>query len=256
MGRGFAMKRAVILICVLVALGLGSFGLVLRYPHLLPEAFVRLLGGGRDIAEIRERVTPGLTNALADQGLALGAPVFIRIFKEEAELELWVRGASGFELFRSYPICNYSGALGPKLAEGDRQSPEGFYRVEKSGLNPHSRYHLSFNLGFPNAFDRAQGRTGSFLMVHGNCVSIGCYAMTDPMIEEIYVLVEAALNAGQRAVDVHAFPFRMTLARMAQAEGHAAFGFWTGIKPGYDVFEALGEVPFVSVEDGRYVFSD
>ena len=250
------MRRVLIWAVIVLAVVLGAGVVVLRAPGLLPVSIQRLLGVSGDIAEIRARVTPKLTTAMADQGLTLGAPVFIRIFKEEAALEVWSQADGGMELFKTYPICNYSGALGPKLQEGDRQSPEGFYRVDRASLNPNSRYHLSFNLGFPNAFDRAAGRTGSFLMVHGNCVSIGCYAMTDPMIEEIYVMVEAALNGGQDAVHVHAFPFRMTSAQMAQAEGHDAHGFWSEIKLGYDVFEALGEVPYVTVEDGRYAFSD
>ena len=206
----------------------------------------------RDIVEIRERVSPLLSHDLEAKGLAFGAPVFIRIFKEERALELWVKGDESFALFRSYDICNHSGGLGPKLKEGDRQSPEGFYRVGKGALNPNSSYHLSFNLGFPNAYDRSQGRTGSFLMVHGACASIGCYAMTDAKIEEIYVLVEAALNAGQEAVPVHAFPFRMTEARLAREVGNRWHGFWRDLKAGYDAFEAEGVPPAIRVSGGQY----
>lgn len=206
----------------------------------------------RDIAEIRARQAPLLRAALSQDGLEFGAPVFIRILKEEAELELWVKDGSVYRLFRSYPICAYSGDLGPKLKEGDRQSPEGIYRVSAGALNPNSSYHLSFNLGFPNAYDRAQGRTGSFLMVHGSCVSIGCYAMTDPVIEEVYVLVEAALSAGQPHVPVHAFPFRMTKARMEAASDHQWFGFWQQLAPIYAAFEEGFRVPEVGLQDGRY----
>ncbi|MCV6593050.1 MAG: murein L,D-transpeptidase [Silicimonas sp.] len=208
--------------------------------------------GPRDIAEIRTRLTPVLTRDLARKGLAFGAPVHLRIFKEEAVLELWVRDGARFALFRRYDICNFSGGLGPKLKEGDRQSPEGFYQVGRNALNPQSRFHLSFNLGFPNAFDRAHGRTGSFLMVHGACASIGCYAMTDKKIEEIYLLVEAALRGGQAAVPVHAFPFRMTEARLAQETGHRWHGFWSDLKRGYDAFEATGLPPDITVSGGRY----
>ena len=157
-----------------------------------------------------------------------------------------------FVLFRSYTICNHSGDLGPKLKEGDRQSPEGFYRVGKGALNPNSKFHLSFNLGFPNTYDRAQGRTGSFLMVHGACASIGCYAMTDPGIEEIYLLVEAALNGGQDAVPVHAFPFHMTKTRLAQEQDNRWHGFWRDLKTGYDAFEARRIPPEIQVSDGHY----
>jgi murein L,D-transpeptidase YafK len=172
------------------------------------------------MSQIRDWQTPRLNADLAPLGARVGAPVFLRVFKEEAELELWIDTPDGMHLFQTYPICRFSGQLGPKLREGDRQAPEGVYRVTKNSLNPNSSYHLSFNLGFPNAFDRAHGRTGSFLMIHGDCRSIGCYAMTDPGIEQIYVLVEAALRAGQPRVDVHAFPFRMTDQRMQQVRGH------------------------------------
>ncbi|NNE81900.1 MAG: murein L,D-transpeptidase [Silicimonas sp.] len=208
--------------------------------------------GPQDIAEIRQRVTPILTADLARHGLKFGAPVFLRIFKEERQLELWVAGTDTFRLFRTYDICNYSGELGPKLKEGDRQSPEGFYSVSRGALNPNSRFHLSFNLGFPNALDRAQGRTGSFLMVHGACASIGCYAMTDAGIEEIYVLAEAALLAGQPKFEVHAFPFRMSDDRLAQAAGNPWLGFWTSLKPAYDAFEVTRIPPDVLVSGDQY----
>lgn len=206
----------------------------------------------RDIVEICTRVAPHLTEALATRGLTLGAPLFLRIFKEERTLEAWVDDGERHRLFRSYAICNHSGNLGPKLKEGDRQSPEGFYRVSKDALNPNSRFHLSFNLGFPNAYDRSHDRTGSFLMVHGACASIGCYAMTDPGIEEIYILVEAALEAGQNAVPVHAFPFRMTDTRLARETSNRWHGFWQELKVGYDAFLSTGQPPTITVSNGRY----
>ncbi|WP_321832578.1 murein L,D-transpeptidase family protein [Thalassovita sp.] len=218
----------------------------------LPSRIAEPLGLRADITEIRARVTPRLEAEFAAQGLTFGAPVYLRIFKEEAELELWVKSDRSYQLFRSYPICTFSGKLGPKLREGDRQSPEGFYQVGPDALNPRSSYHLSFNLGFPNSFDRAHGRTGSFLMVHGNCLSIGCYAMTDPLIEEIYLSVEAALKAGQTTVPVHAFPFRMTEPRMAHARGSNWIDFWRQLAPAYQQFEATHELPQTSVRDGRY----
>ncbi|WP_422048622.1 L,D-transpeptidase family protein [Shimia sp.] len=206
------------------------------------------------ISEIRNYQTPRLAAAMAEAGSHLGAPTYIRIFKEEQELELWLQSDAGpYQLFKTYPICNHSGALGPKLKEGDRQSPEGFYRVGKAALNPNSRFHLSFNLGFPNTYDRAQGRTGSYLMVHGDCVSIGCYAMTDPMIEEIYVTVEAALNSGQSFVPVHAFPFRPTEARMQKTENHRWHEYWQSLAPAYHAFAQTGQPPRISVQNGGYV---
>ena len=162
----------------------------------------RPLPGTPDLAKFDDR--------LKAKGVALGAPVFLRVFKLESELEIWMEKDGRYRLFATYPICLWSGRLGPKLAEGDRQAPEGFYAVTKDELNPNSRWHRSFSLGFPNAFDRALGRTGSFIMVHGGCQSIGCFAMTNDVVDEIWRLVTAALDAGQPAFDVQVFPFRMT----------------------------------------------
>ena len=201
------------------------------------------------------RVTPALKSALAAQGLSFGAPVFLRVFKEERRLELWLRKDDGtYALFRTYPVVAMSGSLGPKLAEGDGQAPEGFYFVPPRAMKPDSTYHLAFNLGFPNDYDRAHGRTGSFLMVHGNEVSIGCFAMTDPKIEEIYTLCDAALKNGQPFFRVHCFPFRMTPARMAKAAGEPWVEFWNNLREGYDWFEREKVPPEVAVEGGRYVF--
>jgi len=184
----------------------------------------------------------------------VGDPIFIRIFKEEAELEIWMSVKGEYYLIQTYPICAFSGELGPKQKEGDRQSPEGFYYVTKSRLNPNSRFHLSFNLGYPNRYDRAHGRTGSFLMVHGNCVSIGCYAMTDSKIEEIYELVEQALTQGQKIVRVHAFPFRMTVENMQRHYEDKWYYFWENLKEGYDWFEGYKIPPNVKVKQKIYVF--
>ena len=182
-----------------------------------------------------------------------GLPVYVRIFKLESILELWMQRDGEWQLFHSFPICRWSGRLGPKLKEGDWQSPEGFYSVGKSSLNPNSSYHLSFNLGVPNAYDRSHGRTGSFLMVHGNCVSIGCYAMTDPGIDIIYGLTKAALDGGQRRVPVHIFPFWMSEENMASHAQSKWIGFWRELKVGFDIFENDRKVPKVSVSPQRYV---
>ena len=151
-----------------------------------------------------------LKKELAEKNLKYGAPIFIRIFKDPGVLEVWVEASDGvFSKFKSYEICTFSGELGPKLREGDNQSPEGFYFVNSGRLNPWSKFHLSFNLGYPNTYDLNHGRTGSALMVHGNCVSIGCYAMTDAYINEIYALGVAALKSGQPFFRVHSFPFQL-----------------------------------------------
>ena len=211
------------------------------------------------IEEVRQRVTPRLSRDLAAKGLALGSPAFIRIVKEENELELWMKPArsSSFQLCSTWKVAARSGKLGPKLKEGDRQAPEGFYSVAKPQLNPNSDYHLAFNIGYPNELDRALNRTGSFIMVHGSNVSIGCFAMTDPVIEEIYLIVEAALKKGQEAVPVHVFPFRMTEGRMTEAQISNAewLEFWTDLKQGHDAFEAKKIPPSVTVRNGRYLVS-
>ena len=177
----------------------------------------RPLPGTPDLAKFDDR--------LKAKGVALGAPVFLRIFKLESELEIWIEKDGRYRLFATYPICLWSGRLGPKLAEGDRQAPEGFYAVTKDELNPNSRWHRSFSLGFPNAFDRAQGRTGSFIMVHGGCQSIGCFAMTNDVVDEIWRLVTAALDAGQPAFNVQVFPFRMTDKNLAARTSDRWSGF-------------------------------
>ncbi|BCW90248.1 hypothetical protein sos41_34160 [Alphaproteobacteria bacterium SO-S41] len=197
---------------------------------------------------------PPLPARLAAAGFELGDPAFVRIIKNEAVLEVWLKRGAAYEKFDTFPICYFSGALGPKQREGDHQSPEGFYEVSARQLNPNSAYHLAFNLGYPNALDRSLKRTGSALMVHGNCMSIGCYAMTDYGITEIYALVSGALSHGQRSVPVHIFPFRMTDEAMARAAGHDALAFWMNLKEGYDAFEASHVPPAVFACNGRYAF--
>lgn len=214
----------------------------------------RLFGSRANIVEVRERVLPKLIKALKARNLELGDRIFIRVFKQERLLEVWLQSADAYELFKTYDICNYSGGLGPKLKEGDRQSPEGFYSVSKRAMNPNSRYHLSFNLGFPNTYDQAHGRTGSFLMIHGSCVSIGCYAMTNPSIEEVYLMIEAAHDNGQTETPVHIFPFRMTADRLSEERNHEWFVFWQNLKSGYDVFERDFTPPRVTVSGRSYVF--
>ncbi len=196
-----------------------------------------------------------LAARLAAHGLAAGQPVFVRIFKEESELEVWLQSADGYRLLHTYPICKWSGRLGPKLKEGDRQSPEGFYEVSRRQLNPHSRHHLAFNIGFPNAYDQWHGRTGTYLMVHGGCTSIGCYAVGDANVDEVYSLVAAAMKAGQSSVPVHIFPFRMTSQRLAREHDNQWFDYWANLKEGHDAFEATGSPPKVSHCAGEYRFN-
>ncbi|MCB1521903.1 MAG: murein L,D-transpeptidase [Hyphomicrobiaceae bacterium] len=193
-----------------------------------------------------------LDNRLASAGMKLGQPVFLRIFKREFELEIWLKNGERFNHFATYPICRWSGKLGPKLKQGDHQAPEGFYWVSAKSLNPASRWHRSFNLGFPNTFDRAQGRTGSFLMVHGGCGSVGCYAMTNAAVDEIWRIVTAALDGGQKRFQVQALPFRMTPANLAESERTPNAPFWQSLRDGYDLFEQSRLPPIVRVCSGRY----
>jgi murein L,D-transpeptidase YafK len=191
---------------------------------------------------------------LGRKGMDQGSPVFVRIFKEESELEVWkARDDGRFYHFKTYPICNWSGDLGPKVEVGDRQAPEGFYRVNADQLNPNSQYYLAFNLGYPNAYDRSLRRTGHALMVHGKCKSAGCYAMTDALIEEIYGLAREALKGGQENFEVHAYPFRMTEANMARFGASPNYKFWRTLKQGYDFFEKYRLPPQIAVCERRYL---
>ena len=191
---------------------------------------------------------------LADKGVKLGDPVLVRIFKFESELELWMEKDGAYIKFATYPICRFSGRLGPKLREGDNQAPEGFYTVAEDQLNPNSRWHRSFNLGYPNAFDRAHERTGSLIMVHGGCLSIGCFAITNAGVDEVWRLVMAALDKGQPRFAVQVFPFRMTEANLAARSKDRFADFWASLKKGYDLFESTRIPPVVSVCDGVYAF--
>lgn len=206
-------------------------------------------------AEVIRRVSPIVTEKIKREGLTIGKAIFIRIFKEENELELWIRNGSQFQLFHVYPVCYFSGDLGPKTIEGDSQSPEGFYFVKPQNMNPWSTFHLSMNIGYPNKYDRVHGYTGDYLMIHGSCASIGCYAMTNEGIEEIYTVATAALENGQRFFRVHIFPYRMTNENMERYLGSKWYDFWTNLKEGYTWFENSKIPPNVEVEAGRYVFN-
>jgi murein L,D-transpeptidase YafK len=255
------MLRHLLVSIVVVALAGAAYFLLTPYGRqLIDRVYVNLdraehqarhragkpLAGTPDLAQFDAR--------LRAAGVQPGTPIYIRIYKLESELEVWTEKNGRFERFATYPICMWSGRLGPKLKEGDRQAPEGFYTVSKDALNPNSRMHLSFNLGFPNLYDRGKGRTGSFLMVHGGCASIGCYAVTDGVVDEVWRFVTAALDNGQKRIPVHAFPFRMTDRNVRLHQGDKWSGFWETLKTGSDLFERDLVPPVVSVCEGRYVF--
>ncbi len=227
---------------------------------LIAGALALILGGCQsETAGNVKKIAPISEKTLAqlkEKGMSRRDPILVRIYKEESELELWKKKADGrFGLFKTYEICRWSGTLGPKKVEGDGQAPEGFYSVAPGQMNPNSAYHLSFNLGFPNAYDRSLGRTGAHLMVHGDCLSKGCYAMTDAQIAEVYAIAREALNFGQPAFQVQAFPFRMTAENMARRRNDKNLAFWENLKEGADHFETTKLEPKVNVCGRKYVFN-
>jgi murein L,D-transpeptidase YafK len=200
-------------------------------------------------------LSPELLSLLRQKKMPKHSPIILRVFKEEAELEVWKENATGhFQILKTYPICRWSGDLGPKLHEGDRQTPEGFYTITPKLMNPNSNFYLAINIGFPNAFDKANDRDGTFLMIHGDCSSSGCYAMTDEQIGEIYALARASFLSGQPSFQIEAFPFRLTPANLARHRTNPNMAFWKMIKIGNDHFEATHLQPKVEVCDRRYVF--
>ncbi len=206
-------------------------------------------------AKANQPVPPKLIQAMVEKDMDLNSPVLVRLFKQEAELEVWKQDRSGrFALLKTYPICRWSGDLGPKVREGDRQAPEGFYNISPAQMNPQSAYYLSFNTGYPNAFDKALGRSGSQLMVHGDCSSRGCYAMTDEQIAEIYSLGRESFFGGQKSFQLQAYPFKMTPINMAKHRNNPNMPFWKMIKEGYDHFEVTKQEPRVDFCEKKYVF--
>jgi murein L,D-transpeptidase YafK len=206
-------------------------------------------------AKANQPVPPKLVAAISEKDMDLQSPILIRLFKQEAEVEVWKQDRSGkFALLKTYPICRWSGDLGPKVREGDRQAPEGFYAISPAQMNPQSAYYLSFNTGYPNAYDRSLGHTGSQLMVHGDCSSRGCYAMTDEQIAEIYSLGRESFFGGQKSFQFQAYPFRMTPINMAKHRNNPNMAFWKMIKEGYDHFEVTRHEPKVDFCERKYVF--
>jgi murein L,D-transpeptidase YafK len=204
------------------------------------------LAGTPDLSRLSERLT--------EKGLKLGSPVLLRAFKSESEFEVWVRNDEHYVLFATYPVCHWSGTLGPKLHEGDRQTPEGFYTVTKPQMKHVGRWPRSLNLGFPNVYDQVLARNGSHILVHGGCSSVGCFAMTNAVIEEIYSLVEQAVSGGQTFVPVHVFPFRLTDANLALQKNSPWLPFWSNLKEGFDFVEKAKQAPKITVCEGRYKF--
>jgi murein L,D-transpeptidase YafK len=209
------------------------------------------LPSGRALAPLSDKMLA----EIEQKNMSKESPILVRLFKEESELEVWKQDNSGkFALLKTYPICRWSGELGPKIKLGDRQAPEGFYSITPGLMNPNSNYYLAINTGFPNTYDRANGRTGEFLMIHGDCSSAGCYAMTDEQIAEIYALARESFFGGQRAFQIQAYPFHMTPLNMAKHRDSPHMAFWRMLKEGYDHFEVTHLEPKVDVCEKRYVF--
>jgi murein L,D-transpeptidase YafK len=206
---------------------------------------------GRHMQPLSDRMLAEIEN----RNMTKESPILVRIFKEESELEVWKQDKGGrFALLRTYPICRWSGELGPKIKQGDRQAPEGFYTITPGLMNPNSNYYLAINTGFPNAYDRANGRTGAFLMIHGDCSSAGCYAMTDEQVGEIYALARESFFGGQKSFQIQAYPFKMTPLNMAKHRNSPHMAFWKMLKEGYDHFEVMRLEPKIDVCEKRYVF--
>ncbi|OOQ60177.1 L,D-transpeptidase family protein [Mucilaginibacter pedocola] len=205
-------------------------------------------------SDVRNTVWPKLQTELAEAGFNSNYRIYLRIFKQSNEFEVWAKKGSTYALFKRYDICFYSGGLGTKTKRGDGKSPEGFYTIGPKQLNPVSNYHLAINIGYPNQLEQQNGYTGDAIMIHGHCASIGCYAMTDARIEEIYTLVYKALQAGQDKVSLDIFPFRMDNAHMQAFATSTALPFWKTMKPGYDLFEKKHVPAAAKVVRKRYVF--
>lgn len=235
-----------------------SMSIVLRFAFVAAATTLLAgcpgIGGGGDILPALKQLPAETQVLLAKNGMKQESPIFVRIFKEESQLEIWKAKDDGrYYHFKTYPICSWSGDLGPKVTQGDKQAPEGFYTVTPGQMNPNSQFHLAFNVGFPNSFDKANGRTGSALMVHGDCRSAGCFAMTDALIEEIYALARESFKGGQTKFHLHAFPFRMTEENMKRHKDSKWYGFWKTLKQGYDDFELARVPPSVAVCSRQYL---
>ncbi len=248
------VSTALIVGTFLTIMNLGIPNTAMANPSKLSRA--DYANGTKRAADAAQRVKPRLAAEMRGKGIAIGNPVYLRLFKESREMEMWVQHShtKKFVLFKTYKVAAMSGRLGPKQKEGDMQAPEGFYYVNRGRMNPQSRFHLAFNMGYPNTYDKAYGRTGSALMVHGNRVSVGCFAMTDYYVEEIYTICDAALKKNQPFFRVHSFPFRMTEQRMARSKNSQWYGFWQNLKQGYDAFEKTRVPPNVNVSSKTYRF--
>jgi murein L,D-transpeptidase YafK len=237
----------------------GEDGVTMAKPILLAAALALAVSACEEPASRSTRhlspIPPQTLALMAEKGMSRNDPILMRAYKKESEIEVWKRRSDGkYAHLKTYPICRWSGQLGPKVREGDRQAPEGFYTVTPAQMNPNSAYYLSFDTGYPNAYDRAHGRTGAHLMVHGTCSSRGCFAMTDEAIAEVYAMAREAFAGGQRGFQFQSYPFRMTAENLARHRADPHIAFWRNLKEGSDHFEVTKEEPRVAVANRRYDF--
>jgi murein L,D-transpeptidase YafK len=199
-----------------------------------------------------------LKSALTEKGFSGYFSMYIRVFKAEKTMEIWGFKDTAYQLFKTYPICNMSGTLGRKYKQGDKQVPEGFYHIER--FNPKSNFHLSLGINYPNQADMffaEKDNMGGDIFIHGDCVSIGCMAMTDDVIKEIYILATEAKKLGQHNIPVHIFPFRMDEQNMTKynAEFPQWLTFWQTLKGQYDYFEKEKRLFSVNISPiGEYIY--
>ena len=202
------------------------------------------------------QIPPSTVKLMSDKAMAKESPILIRTYKQESEFEIWKKASDGkYALLKTYPMCRWSGQLGPKTREGDRQVPEGFYSLSPSQLNPNSSFYVSMNVGYPNSLDKAYGRSGGLIMVHGACSSAGCMSMTDEQIAEIYALTREAFTGGQSQVQIQSMPFRMTPKNFAKFRADPNIAFWKNLKEGADHFEVTKQEPKVAACGKKYVFN-
>jgi len=249
--------RALLCAVALVAVPASASALSIELKDVAPDRVERQRAAAKGAIPLPDTPEVGRTAArLAEKGVAVGNPIMIRVFKEVSELEIWIEKEGVYVHFATYPICHWSGTLGPKQREGDKQTPEGFYTVSSRQLHRAGRWTRALNLGFPNVYDEAHARSGSYILVHGGCSSVGCFAMTDPVMAEVYQLTSAALQKGQTHIPVHVFPFRMTDANLEKHRASEWHQFWQNLKEGYDIFERTHRPPRISVCDNRYIVQE
>jgi murein L,D-transpeptidase YafK len=197
-----------------------------------------------------------LSKAFEEKGLKLGSPVFIRVYKQTSEMELWIEKGSRYVLFKTYGICRWSGGLGPKYYEGDRQSPEGLYRITSADLIVNARWDRAMNINYPNSFDVMNGRSGSGILIHGKCGSIGCFAIQDRNVEEVYAAVREALKGGQAYIPVLSLPFRFASLAPSKQDTRQMSEFWSDLRRADLLFARDRLPPAAWICDGRYYFAD